>query len=80
MRYFPLKKVARYHRIKSGLTQIELADMAGVGKNMVYGIEKGRLSVQFDNILKILNILNIDVDLKSPLMARFKQENPDENG
>ncbi|OGR10544.1 MAG: hypothetical protein A2277_05855 [Desulfobacterales bacterium RIFOXYA12_FULL_46_15] len=75
-----LSKVIRYHRIKSGLTQIELADMAGVGKNMVYGIEKGRLSVQFDNILKILNILNIDVDLKSPLMARFKQENPDENG
>lgn len=75
-----LSKVVRYHRIKSGLTQIELADMAGVGKNMVYEIEKGRLSVQFDNMMKILNILNIDMDLKSPLMERFKKENPDENG
>ena len=75
-----LSKVVRYHRIKSGLTQIELADMAGVGKNMVYEIEKGRLSVQFDNMMKILNILNIDIVLKSPLMELFKKENPDENG
>ena len=40
MRYFPLKKVARYHRIKSGLTQVELVDIVGVDKNMMHDIEK----------------------------------------
>lgn len=44
MRYFPLKKVARYHRIKSGLTQVELVDIVGVDKNMMYDIEKWRPS------------------------------------
>nr|NJM02412.1 helix-turn-helix transcriptional regulator [Desulfobacula sp.] len=75
-----LSKVIRYHRIKSGLTLAELADMAGVGKNMVYEVEKGRLSIQLDNLMKILNILNLTIELKSPLMALFKRENPDENG
>jgi y4mF family transcriptional regulator len=75
-----LSKVIRYHRIKSGLTQAELADMAGVGKNMVYEVEKGRLSIQLDNLMKILNILNLTIELKSPLMELFKRENPDENG
>lgn len=49
---------ARKH---AGLTQRELADLAGVAKNMVYEIEKGKLTVQFSNLLKILHVLNIEV-------------------
>ena len=49
---------ARKH---AGLTQRELADLAGVAKNMVYEIEKGKLTVQYSNLLKILHVLNIEV-------------------
>jgi hypothetical protein len=49
-----------------------------VGKNLVHEIEKGRLSVQFDNLMKILGVLNISIELKSPLMGLFTKENSDE--
>jgi DNA-binding XRE family transcriptional regulator len=39
-------KVVRFHRKKSGLTQQELAKLAGVGKTVVFDLEKGKKSIQ----------------------------------
>lgn len=72
-----LASIILFHRRCSGLTQLELAEMAGVGKNMVYELENGKQSVRLDNLLKILQILNIELDFQSPLRERFLKEHPD---
>lgn len=72
-----LASIILFHRRCSGLTQLELAEMAGVGKNMVYELENGKKSVRLDNLLKILQILNIELDFQSPLRERYLKEYPD---
>jgi HTH-type transcriptional regulator / antitoxin HipB len=57
----------RTHRKKSGLTQIQLAEMVGVGKSVIYDLEKGKETVQLSTLVKILLGLNIKVKLLSPL-------------
>lgn len=66
-----LAKCIRYHRKKSGLTQVMLAKFAGVGKTVIYDIEQGKSSIQLDTLLKILGVLNINIQLQSPLMKHF---------
>lgn len=63
-----LADIIKLHRKKSGLTQKELADLAGVGKTLVYDLEHGKLSVHFDKVLKILKVLNIKLEFKSRLL------------
>ncbi len=72
-----LANIIRFHRKRSGLTQLELAEMAGVGKNMVYELENGKQSVQLDNLLRILQVLNIELTFQSPLRKSFLKEYPD---
>jgi y4mF family transcriptional regulator len=70
-----LSKVIRFHRKKSGLTQKDLADLANVGKTVIFDLEKGKSSVQFDIIEKVLNALNIKITFDSPIMQLMKNEN-----
>lgn len=72
-----LANIILFHRKRSGLTQFELAEMSGVGKNMVYELESGRQSVRLDNLLKILDVLNIELTFQSPLRESFLKEYPD---
>jgi len=72
-----LANIIRFHRKRSGLTQLELAEMSGVGKNMVYELENGKQSVQWDNLLRILRVLNIELNFQSPLRESFLKEYPD---
>ncbi len=68
--------IVRYHRKRSGLSQEGLAKMAGLGKTVVYDIEKGKETVQVDTLKKILGVLNITIVFESPLMAQYEKENP----
>lgn len=61
----------RQYRQLSGLSQIELARLAGVGKTAVFDIEKGKETIQFDTLLKLLDVLNIKIKFEPP----FEQEN-----
>lgn len=70
-----LSKIIRFHRKKSGLTQKELADLANIGKTVIFDLEKGKTSVQFDIIEKVLNALNIKITFDSPIMQLMKNEN-----
>lgn len=72
-----LSKVIRMHRKKSGLTQKGLADLAGVGKTVIYDIEKGKETIQLDTIKKILSVLNIIIKFESPLMKLMEASNPE---
>lgn len=71
-------KLIAYHRTRSGLTQQELATLAGVGKNLIYELEKGKQTVRLENLLKVLRVLNIEIDFSGPLMAAFYLEHTDE--
>lgn len=64
----------RFHRKKSGLSQIQLAELAGVGKTVIYDIEKGKETVQLRTVLKILNVLNIKLEISSPVMDQFEAD------
>lgn len=63
-----LSEIIRKHRKAAGLSQLQLAEMAGVGKTVVFDLEKGKETVRLDTLRKILKVLNIKVQLQSPLM------------
>ena len=69
-----LGEIIRYHRKKAGLSQKSLADVAGVGKTVVFDIEKGKETVQLKSILQVLKVLNIVINLNSPLMDKYITE------
>ncbi len=70
-----IARVVKYHRNKSGLTQKQLADIAGVGKTVIFDIEKGKESIRINTMMKVLNALNIKIKLDSPLMKLMEDEN-----
>ncbi|MBS0614926.1 MAG: helix-turn-helix transcriptional regulator [Verrucomicrobia bacterium] len=66
-------ELIRYHRKKGKLTQKELGLLSGVGKTAVFDIENGKLSVRFDTLLKLLKVLNIDLEFQGPLIDEFRK-------
>jgi HTH-type transcriptional regulator / antitoxin HipB len=69
-----LNNLIKFHRKKCGLSQKELADLAGVGKTVVFDIEKGKTSIQWATLQKILTVLNIKIKFESPLLSNSKDE------
>jgi len=67
-----LAEVIRMHRKAARLSRAQLAELAGVGKTVIYDVEKGKETVQLDTLGKILNVLNIKIVLTSPLMDNLK--------
>ena len=65
--------MVRFHRKKSGLSQEALAVFAGLGKTVIFDIEKGKLTVRLETFLKIMNVLNIKIDFQSQLMGLFER-------
>ena len=63
-----IAQTLKYHRKKAGLSQQELAKLAGVGKTAVFDLEKGKETIQLDTLKKILHALNITLKLESSLM------------
>ena len=49
-------------RIKSGLTQDQLAEKLGIAKSTLSGYEGGNREPAISTIAKILNILNVDAN------------------
>ena len=70
-----LASVIRKHRKAANLSQMQLAEMAGVWKTVVFDIEKGKETVKLDTLRKILKILNLKVQLISPLLNEQITEN-----
>lgn len=64
---FNLGLFIKDHRKVAGLTQLELANLAGVGKTTIFDIEKNKETVRWDTLLAILKVLNIEVQFKSPI-------------
>ena len=66
-----LGDMVRFHRRKAALTQMQLGDLAGVGKSTVFDIEKGKTTVRVDSLFAVLNALNIQIKLSGPLSVAF---------
>lgn len=66
-----LARIIKKHRKAAGLSQLQLAEMAGVGKTVVFEIEKGKETIQLNTLRKILKVLNIHVELNSPFMNQI---------
>lgn len=63
-----LAKTVRECRKQSGLSQEALAKLAGVGKTVIFDIEKGKETVQLDTVLKVLRVLNIKIKFETPFL------------
>jgi transcriptional regulator with XRE-family HTH domain len=68
--------VVRFHRKKAGLTQKELARLSGVkSPTVIYELEAGKKSnIQLGNLTRILDVLNIQITLQSPLMDVWERD------
>jgi len=51
----------RLERVKRGISQEGLADMAGVARSTMGIIERGEQSPSIQTVLKVANALNIDI-------------------
>ena len=67
-----LAQIIKMHRKTARLSRVHLAELAGVGKTVIFDIEMGKESVQLDTLRKILKVLNIKIMLKSPLMDNLQ--------
>jgi len=70
----PIAEIVRFHRKQSGLSRKQLADMAGVGKTVIFEIENEKETIRFSTLKKVLTALNIKINLESPLMERMHEE------
>ena len=61
-----IANLVHYYRKHSGLTQQELARLAGVGKTVIYDIEKGKETVRLNTLLKVFDVLNIHMKFETP--------------
>ncbi|MDF2051856.1 MULTISPECIES: helix-turn-helix transcriptional regulator [unclassified Arthrobacter] len=53
----------RSRRTSLGLTQRDLADMAGVSERFVRFVEQGKPSIQLDSLLAVLNTLGLELQV-----------------
>ena len=65
-----IAKIVHHCRKQSGLSREALARLAGVGKTVVFDIEKGKETVQLNTLLKILDVLNIKMKFETPFTTR----------
>jgi len=69
-----MSEIILFHRKKSGLSRNQLADLAGVGKTAIYDMEKGKETIRFSTLQKVLKALNIKITFTSPLMEVLNEK------
>jgi len=69
-----LADMIRFHRKKAGLSRRELAELAGIGKTVIFDIEHGKETIKLSTIKSVLNVLNIEMIFKSPFLDNGKDK------
>ncbi len=62
-----------FHRKQAALSRKDLAELAGVGKTVIYDLEKGKQTVKWSSISAILSALNISISFNSPLIQEYEK-------
>jgi transcriptional regulator with XRE-family HTH domain len=55
--------LVREARRRRGLTQVELARLAGTTQSAIARLESGRTAPSFDDVLRLLRLMGLDLDL-----------------
>ena len=61
-----LGKIIQQNRKNQGLTQTKLAAACGVGVRFIVDIEKGKETAALGKTLKVIKMLGIEINLKTP--------------
>ncbi|MEX0600679.1 MAG: helix-turn-helix domain-containing protein [Rhodothermales bacterium] len=69
-----LGRIVRYHRKRAGLSRAALSDLAGTGTTVIYEIEHGKKTVQFDVLRRILGTLNLKLLVAGPLLNEYMSQ------
>ncbi len=67
-------KMIKYYRKQSGLSQLDFAKIAGIGKTALFDLEKGKETVQLNTLLKVLDVLNIKMTFDTPFPENNKSD------
>ena len=59
----PISMEVRARRVALGLTQRDLADMAGVSERFIRFVEQGKPSVQLDSLLAVLDTVGLELQV-----------------
>ena len=57
--------IAKSRRRHLGLSQAELAGKTGVGREWVIEFEKGKPTVEFGYVVRVLRVLGLSIDLQT---------------
>ena len=68
-----LASLVAFHRKKAGLTQVELAELAGVSRFVVQAIEAGSGRTTWRHIESILKSLNLTLEPRGPLVELWQK-------
>ncbi|MDA3838830.1 MAG: helix-turn-helix domain-containing protein [Candidatus Delongbacteria bacterium] len=68
-----IHKIILFHRKQAKLSRIELAELADVGKTVIYDLEHGKKTVKWSTTMKVLDALNINIEFNSPLMEEYEK-------
>jgi transcriptional regulator with XRE-family HTH domain len=69
-----ISEIIKMHRRKAGLSQIELAKFACVGKTVIFDLEHGKESIRYDTLTKVLSVLNVKIRFESPLLGQTESK------
>ena len=68
----------RLARLRRKLSTIQVAERAGIGRNTLYGIERGKPGVGIGNYAQVLSVLRLESDLlnvaKDDILGRKLQD------
>ena len=67
-----LSSLVHFHRKAAGLSQIELAALAGVSRKVVQSIESGGGQVSWKNVQAVLGVLNVTLNPTGPLVSQWQ--------
>ena len=74
-----LGEIIQAHRRLSGLSRKKLAELAGVGKTAIFDLEHEKNSARLSTLEKVLSVLNICLEYKSPLMEEIIADSKSKN-
>ena len=66
-----LGRIVRYHRKRARLSRAALAELAGIGSTVIYELEHGKSTVQFNVVQSILQTLNLRLLVDGPLLDEY---------
>ena len=60
-----LAEAVRARRKALGVTQIELAELAGCGPVFIYDLEAGKPTLRLDKLLDVLDVLGLEIVVRA---------------